>query len=131
MQHHSWSPLDIQFDKLYTIYANLFFYKLCGFCVLCNEKITDWNQQNGFTIILEPKIFPAQCTILAAICIYYLWIFDIKKILWSVVPAELLEFWCYSYRYAFLAVIKQFLSDVSWGDLGYQIIDTTPGVKTK
>ena len=31
MQHHSWSPLDIQFDKLYTIYANLFVWKLSGF----------------------------------------------------------------------------------------------------
>ena len=30
----------------------------------------------------------------------------------------------------FLAAIKQFLSDVSWGDLDYQIIDTLPGMMT-
>ena len=104
---------------------------LAFICGLFNEKENDWNQQNGFTIILEPKLFPAQCNILAAICFYYLWIFDIKKILWSVVPAELLEFWCYSYRYAFLAVIKQFLSDVSWGGPDYQIIDTPPVTTTR
>ena len=30
--------------------------------------------------------------------------------------------------FVFLAMIKQFLSDVCWGDLGYQLIDTPPGM---
>ena len=32
--------------------------------------------------------------------------------------------------FLFLAVIKQFLSDVSWGDLDHQIVDTPSGMMT-
>ena len=48
------------------------------------------------------------------------------------VPADFLEISCNSYwtGMLFSAVIKQFLSDVSWGDLDYQIIDTPPGMLT-
>lgn len=41
----------------------------------------------------------------------------------------LLKFFCKMLIFWFLAMIKQFLSDVCWGELDYLVIDTPPGIK--